>query len=37
MKVANLVGGNAYEEAIEGWSKVEDRVRLGQKIRIDRE
>lgn len=37
MKVANLLSGNAYREAIEGWSKVEDSVRLGQKIRIERE
>lgn len=37
MKVANLIGGNAYREAIEGWAKVEDSVRLGQKIRIERE
>jgi hypothetical protein len=37
MKVANLLNNNAYKEAIEGWSKVEDRVRLGHKIRIERE
>ena len=37
MKVADLLSNNAYKEALEGWSKVEDSVRLGQKIRIERE
>lgn len=37
MKVADILSNNAYKEALEGWSKVEDSVRLGQKIRIERE
>lgn len=37
MKVESLANGSAYKDALEGWSKVEDHVRIGQKIRIERE
>ena len=37
MKVERLLSGDTYKDAIEGWSRVENRVRIGQKIRIGRE
>lgn len=37
MKVEKLLGGDTYREAVEGWGKVADSVRLGHKIRIERE
>jgi len=37
MKVANLLSNDTYKEALEGWNEPSERVRIGQKIRINRE
>jgi hypothetical protein len=35
MKTADLLNtGGAYFDAMNGWGKVEDQIRIGQKIRI---
>jgi hypothetical protein len=39
MNVANLLDGKVspYKEALEGWGESSEKIRLGQKIRIERE
>jgi hypothetical protein len=37
VKIVNLLNDNTYKEALEGWGEPSERVRLGQKIRINRE
>lgn len=34
MQVSELLSNSAYDEAINGWGRESERVRLGQKIRV---
>ena len=37
IKISSLLDNSAYSEAIYGWGEKESEIRLGQKIRIERE